>query len=117
MFFTLFFLIIIGAPIAIALGGSSALWVYLSEAVPDFTILHRMVNGVDSFPLLAIPFFILAGNLMNVAGLTNQIFNFAKAVVGWLPGGLGHVNIGASIIFAGMSGAAVADAGGLEPSK
>ena len=113
MFFALFFLIIIGAPIAIALGGSSALWVYLSEAVPDFTILHRMVNGVDSFPLLAIPFFILAGNLMNVAGLTNQIFNFAKAVVGCLPGGLGHVNIGASIIFAGMSGAAVADAGGL----
>ena len=113
MFFMLFFLIIIGAPIAIALGGSSALWVYLSKSVPDFTILHRMVMGVDSFPLLAIPFFILAGSLMNAAGLTNQIFNFAKAVVGWLPGGLGHVNIGASIIFAGMSGAAVADAGGL----
>jgi len=113
MFFILFFLIIIGAPIAIALGGSSALWVYLSNAVPDFTILHRMVMGVDSFPLLAIPFFILAGSLMNVAGLTNQIFDFAKAVVGWLPGGLGHVNIGASIIFAGMSGTAVADAGGL----
>ncbi|MCX7786777.1 MAG: TRAP transporter large permease, partial [Spirochaetes bacterium] len=113
MFFMLFFLIIIGAPIAIALAGSSALWVYLSNAVPDFTILHRMVMGVDSFPLLAIPFFILAGSLMNVAGLTNQIFNFAKAVVGWLPGGLGHVNIGASIIFAGMSGTAVADAGGL----
>jgi len=113
MFFMLFFLIIIGAPIAIALGGSSALWVYLSNAVPDFTILHRMVMGVDSFPLLAIPFFILAGSLMNVAGLTNQIFDFAKAVVGWLPGGLGHVNIGASIIFAGMSGTAVADAGGL----
>jgi len=109
----LFFLIIIGAPIAIALGGSSALWVYLSKSVPDFTILHRMVMGVDSFPLLAIPFFILAGSLMNEAGLTSQIFNFAKAVVGWLPGGLGHVNIGASIIFAGMSGTAVADAGGL----
>ncbi len=61
----LFFLIIIGAPIAIALGGSSALWVYLSKSVPDFTILHRMVMGVDSFPLLAIPFFILAGSLMN----------------------------------------------------
>jgi tripartite ATP-independent transporter DctM subunit len=113
MFFMLFFLIIIGAPIAIALGGSSALWVYLSKSVPDFTILHRMVMGVDSFPLLAIPFFILAGSLMNEAGLTSQIFNFAKAVVGWLPGGLGHVNIGASIIFAGMSGTAVADAGGL----
>ena len=113
MFIALFLLIIIGAPIAIALGGSSMLWVYLTNAVPDFVILHRMVNGVDSFPLLAVPFFILAGSLMNAAGLTNQIFDFAKACVGWLPGGLGHVNIGASIIFSGMSGAAVADAGGL----
>ncbi|MFA6505880.1 MAG: TRAP transporter large permease, partial [Treponemataceae bacterium] len=113
MFLSLFALIIIGAPIAIALGGSSTIWVFLTQSVPDFTIIHRMVNGVDSFPLLAIPFFILAGNLMNAAGLTNQIFDFARAVVGWLPGGLGHVNIGASVIFAGMSGAAVADAGGL----
>jgi tripartite ATP-independent transporter DctM subunit len=104
---------IIGVPIAISLGGASVLWVYLSQKVPDFVILHRMVSGVDSFPLLAVPFFILAGNLMNVAGLTNHIFNFAKACVGWMHGGLGHVNIGASIIFAGMSGAAVADAGGL----
>jgi tripartite ATP-independent transporter DctM subunit len=72
-----------------------------------------MVNGVDSFPLLAIPFFILAGNLMNTAGITSRIFDFAKAAVGWMRGGLGHVNIGASVIFAGMSGAAVADAGGL----
>ena len=113
LFISLFALIVIGAPIAIALGGSSMLWVYLSQSVPDFTVLHRMVNGVDSFPLLAIPFFILAGTLMNEAGLTNQIFDFARAVVGWLPGGLGHVNVGASVIFAGMSGAAVADAGGL----
>ncbi len=113
MFLVMFILIVIGAPIAIALGGSSMVWVYLTGAVPDFVILHRMVNGVDSFPLLAVPFFILAGSLMNAAGLTNQIFDFAKALVGWLPGGLGHVNIGASIIFAGMSGAAVADAGGL----
>ncbi len=113
LFISLFALLVIGAPIAIALGGSSMLWVYLSESVPDFTVLHRMVNGVDSFPLLAIPFFIMAGTLMNEAGLTNQIFDFARAVVGWLPGGLGHVNVGASIIFAGMSGAAVADAGGL----
>ncbi len=113
LFFSLFLLIAIGAPIAIALGGSSMLWVYLSQSVTDFTIVHRMVNGVDSFPLLAIPFFIMAGTLMNEAGLTNQIFDFARALVGWLPGGLGHVNIGASVIFAGMSGAAVADAGGL----
>ena len=76
-------------------------------------VAHRMINGVDSFPLLAVPFFILAGNLMNTAGITERIFNFALACVGWMRGGLGHVNVGASVIFAGMSGAAVADAGGL----
>jgi tripartite ATP-independent transporter DctM subunit len=113
LFIAMFVLIIIGAPIAIALGGSSMLWVYLTQDIPAFAIIHRMVNGVDSFPLLAVPFFILAGNIMNAAGLTNHIFGFARALVGWLPGGLGHVNIGASIIFSGMSGAAVADAGGL----
>lgn len=113
LFITLFILLGIGAPIAIALGGSSMLWVYLSGTVSDYTILHRIVNGMDSFPLLAIPFFIMAGTLMNETGLTNQIYNFANALVGWLPGGLGHVNIGGSVIFAGMSGAAVADAGGL----
>ncbi len=113
LFVAMFVLIIIGAPIAIALGGSSMLWVYLTQEIPDFAIIHRMVNGIDSFPLLAVPFFILAGNIMNAAGLTNHIFGFARALVGWLPGGLGHVNIGASIIFSGMSGAAVADAGGL----
>jgi TRAP-type C4-dicarboxylate transport system permease large subunit len=72
-----------------------------------------MVGGVDSFPLLAVPFFILAGNLMNSAGITNRIYNFALALVGWLKGGLGHVNVVGSVIFAGMSGTAVADAGGL----
>jgi tripartite ATP-independent transporter DctM subunit len=75
--------------------------------------MHRMINGVDSFPLLAIPFFILAGNLMNNGGITVRIFDFAKALMGWMRGGLGHVNVGASIVFSGMSGAAVADAGGL----
>ena len=81
--------------------------------MPEVVVIHRMVNGVDSFPLLAIPFFILAGNLMNSAGITERIFDFAKAIFGWMRGGLGHVNVGASVIFAGMSGAAVADAGGL----
>ena len=113
LFIALFLLIIIGVPIAVALGGSSMIWVYLTDRVPDFAVIHRMVNGIDSFPLLAIPFFILAGSIMNAAGLTNRVFDFAKAVIGWLPGGLGHVNIGASIIFSGMSGAAAADAGGL----
>src|SRR3989304_5385894 len=72
-----------------------------------------MYGGVDSFPLLAVPFFIWAGNLMNSAGITNRIYNFALALVGWLKGGLGHVNVVGSMIFAGMSGTAIADAAGL----
>jgi tripartite ATP-independent transporter DctM subunit len=72
-----------------------------------------MIGGIDSFPLLAIPFFIMAGSLMNSAGITNRIYDFALALVGWLKGGLGHVNVVGSVIFAGMSGTAVADAGGL----
>ena len=76
-------------------------------------VVHRMISGIDSFPLLAVPFFILAGNLMNNAGITNRIYNFALALVGWMKGGLGHVNIIGSVIFAGMSGTAIADAAGL----
>ena len=113
LFVMVFALLIMGVPVAIALGGSSLVYVLLSGQVPDLVVVHRMVNGVDSFPLLAVPFFILAGNLMNTAGITNRIFDFAKACVGWMRGGLGHVNVGASVVFAGMSGAAVADAGGL----
>ena len=99
-------------PIAVALGLSSLLYILL-EGMPPVVLLHNMINGMNSFPLLAIPFFILAGGLMNSAGITSRIFAFARALVGWAHGGLGHVNIGASIVFAGMSGAAVADAGGL----
>ncbi|WP_425050495.1 TRAP transporter large permease [Psychromarinibacter sp. S121] len=113
LFIALFGLLIFGVPVAIALAGSSALYVLVSGSVPPMVVAHRMINGVDSFPLLAVPFFILAGNLMNTAGITERIFNFALSMVGWMRGGLGHVNVGASVIFAGMSGAAVADAGGL----
>jgi tripartite ATP-independent transporter DctM subunit len=108
-----FTIIIIGLPVAFCLAGASYVYVLVSDLAPDIVIAHRLINGMDSFPLLAIPFFILAGTLMNSVGITNRLFDFAKALVGWLPGGLGHVNVGASIIFAGMSGAAVADAGGL----
>jgi tripartite ATP-independent transporter DctM subunit len=80
---------------------------------PHLVVLHRMIGGIDSFPLLAIPFFIMAGSLMNSGGITNRIYDFALALVGWLKGGLGHVNVVGSVIFAGMSGTAVADAGGL----
>jgi TRAP-type C4-dicarboxylate transport system permease large subunit len=72
-----------------------------------------MIAGIDSFPLLAVPFFILAGNLMNIAGITGRIYSFAVALVGWMKGGLGHVNIVGSVIFSGMSGTAIADAAGL----
>jgi len=102
-----------GVPVAIAMAGSSLIFVMVTGIVPDFVVIHRMVNGIDSFPLLAVPFFILAGNLMNSAGITNRIYNFALALVGWLRGGLGHVNIVGSVIFAGMSGTAIADAAGL----
>ena len=109
----LFFLFFMGAglPVAIAMAGASL--VYISGTLPPFVVIHRMVSGIDSFPLLAVPFFILAGNLMNNAGITTRIYNFALALVGWLKGGLGHVNVLGSVIFAGMSGTAIADAAGL----
>lgn len=113
LFVLLFGLVAMGAPVAVALTLSSLVYILAEGRVPDIVVMHRMINGVDSFPLLAVPFFILAGNLMNTAGITNRIYDFAKALVGWLRGGLGHVNIGGSVIFAGMSGTAVADAGGL----
>jgi tripartite ATP-independent transporter DctM subunit len=76
-------------------------------------IPQKIAQAANSFPLLAAPFFILMGNLMNSSGMTERIFGFAKLVVGWWRGGLCHANILASVIFAGMSGSAVADAAGL----
>src|SRR5512132_3959136 len=107
------FLMASGLPVAIAMAGSSLLFLFWDQTVPDYVVIHRMVSGIDSFPLLAVPFFIFAGNLMNNAGITNRIYNFALSLVGWLKGGLGHVNILGSVIFAGMSGTAIADAAGL----
>jgi tripartite ATP-independent transporter DctM subunit len=111
----LIFLLVLlaGVPVFIALAGSSLIYTHFLAGIPDFVILHRMVGGIDSFPLLAVPFFILAGNLMNSAGITNRIYDFAVASVGWMRGGLAHVNIMGSVIFAGMSGTAIADAAGL----
>ncbi|WP_283647085.1 TRAP transporter large permease [Marinovum algicola] len=112
LFILLAVFLILGVPVAVALGGASLAYIMI-KGLPDVLLIHRMIGGIDSFPLLAIPFFILAGHLMNTGGITTKIFAFARSLVGWLPGGLGHVNVGASVIFAGMSGAAVADAGGL----
>jgi TRAP-type C4-dicarboxylate transport system permease large subunit len=107
-----------GIPVAIAMAGASLVYIVITHlqgngSLPPFVVIHRMVGGIDSFPLLAVPFFILAGNLMNNAGITTRIYNFALALVGWLKGGLGHVNVLGSVIFAGMSGTAIADAAGL----
>jgi TRAP-type C4-dicarboxylate transport system permease large subunit len=102
-----------GLPVAIAMAGASLVYVLVSGDIPDYVVIHRMVGGLDSFPLLAVPFFILAGNLMNSAGITNRIYNFALALVGWMRGGLAQVNIVGSVVFAGMSGTAIADAAGL----
>lgn len=111
----LVFLVVLttGVPVFIALAGSSLLYTHFIAHIPDFVVLHRMAGGIDSFPLLAVPFFILAGNLMNSAGITNRIYDFAVALAGWMRGGLAHVNIIGSVIFAGMSGTAIADAAGL----
>jgi tripartite ATP-independent transporter DctM subunit len=102
-----------GVPVAIAMCAASLIYVMATKTIPDFVVIHRMYGGVDSFPLLAVPFFIWAGNLMNSGGITNRIYNFALALVGWMKGGLGHVNVVGSMIFAGMSGTAIADAAGL----
>jgi TRAP-type C4-dicarboxylate transport system permease large subunit len=106
-------LLIAGLPVAMAMALSSLIYVVSTGTIPDFVVIHRMFGGIDSFPLLAVPFFIFAGNLMNSAGITTRIYNFAVALVGWMRGGLGHVNIIGSVIFSGMSGAAIADAAGL----
>ncbi|MFZ0067386.1 MAG: TRAP transporter large permease [Pseudolabrys sp.] len=105
--------LIAGVPVFIALAGSSLIFTHFIGNIPDFVVLHRMAGGIDSFPLLAVPFFILAGNLMNSAGITNRIYDFAVAIAGWMRGGLAHVNIIGSVIFSGMSGTAIADAAGL----
>ncbi|HKS62654.1 MAG TPA: TRAP transporter large permease [Xanthobacteraceae bacterium] len=113
MAFIFIAVLLAGVPVFIALAGASFIYTHFIAGYPDFVILHRMAGGIDSFPLLAVPFFILAGNLMNSAGITNRIYDFAVALAGWTRGGLAHVNIIGSVIFAGMSGTAIADAAGL----
>jgi len=106
-------LMVLGLPVALSMAVASLLYILVSGTVPDVILAQRMIAGVESFPLLAVPFFILAGNLMNIAGVTGRIYRFAVTLVGWMKGGLGHVNIVGSMIFAGMSGTAIADAAGL----
>ena len=113
MFFVMFGLIAIELPVAFALVTAALTWLLFGSPVPMSLVVQRMSSGIDSFPLLAIPLFVLAGNLMNVGGIAARIFEFAVALVGHLRGGLAQVNIFASLIFAGMSVVAQADAAGL----
>jgi len=106
-------MVLIGSPVAYAIGLFVTLVFFLITGVPLKVVPQMMISAVNSFPLMAIPFFMLAGALMNTAGITRRLFEFANCLVGHITGGLGHVNVVASMLFAGMSGSAVADAGGL----
>ena len=106
-------LLVIGATVAVAMAVASLLYLGIYDVAPDIIAAQRMIAGVESFPLIAVPFFILAGNLMNIAGVTGRIYHFALSLVGWMKGGLAQVNIIGSVIFSGMSGTALADAAGI----
>ncbi len=102
-------LLVLGLPIAFALGISSLAYLLL-EGISLTIVPQRMYSGIDTFVLLCIPGFVLAGNLMNVGNITEHIVRFSNAVVGHIRGGLGRANVGGSMIFGGISGTAVADA-------
>jgi C4-dicarboxylate transporter DctM subunit len=101
-------LLVIGAPIAVSLGLASVLGLWLLD-FPLLIVIQRMVAGTESFALLAIPFFILSGAIMESGGLSERLINFVDASVGYLPGGLANANIAASVVFGGISGSSVAD--------
>jgi len=110
---TFLVLMALGVPVAVSMASASLLYIVTFGVAPDVIVAQRMIAGVESFPLLAVPFFILAGNLMNIAGVTGRIYAFAVDLVGWMRGGLAQVNIVGSVVFSGMSGTAVADAAGI----
>ncbi|ABG31894.1 TRAP transporter large permease [Roseobacter denitrificans] len=110
-FLPLFLLfLLIGLPVFFGLLAAPGLLLWLNGQEKDITLLYRNVyNGIDSFPLMAIPFFMLAGELMNRGGITMRLVEFSQAMMGHFRGGLAHVNILSSMLFAGLSGSAVAD--------
>ena len=113
IFAVLFLFILLGLPIAVCMGFTAVIFfVVLGQADVLLMLPARMYSGTTSFTLLAIPFFILAGNLMNTGGMTQRLVHFAQCLVGHIRGGLGHVTVVTNMIMAGMSGSAVADATG-----
>lgn len=107
-------LLFLGLPVFFCLVAAPGILLWLNGQERDLVLLYRNVyNGMDSFPLMAIPFFMLAGELMNRGGITLRLVEFAQALMGHLRGGLAHVNVLSSILFAGLSGSAVADVSAL----
>lgn len=106
-------LVILRIPIAFALGLACIPVFFIDDRLTPFLLLNEMLKSYNSFLLLAIPFFMLAANLMNAAGITEKLINLAKVLVGWLPGGLGHVSVLVSMLFAGISGSSTAEAAGV----
>lgn len=109
VFIIFIFLLLLGMPIAFSLGITALYWFAFLSPGPIEGFFPVIFRGIDSFPLMAIPFFVLAGSLMNEGRLTEKLVSFARAVVGHVQGGLAHVNIVASMLFAGITGSAVAD--------
>jgi len=110
LFITFILCLIIGVPVAICLGISSVTYLFFFADMPLVVFPQKIFAGVDSFVLLCIPGFIMAGSLMNGGGITDRIIRFASAGVGWIRGGLGLTNVAGSMLFAGISGTAVAEA-------
>ena len=106
-------LIFIRIPVAFALGLSTIPVVLLELRLTPFIVLDRMFQSYNSFILLAVPFFLLAANLMNSGKVTDRLIELARVLTGWMPGGLGHVNVAVSMLFAGISGSSTADAAGI----
>ncbi|WP_146591628.1 TRAP transporter large permease [Puniceibacterium confluentis] len=106
------FLVLIRVPVAFALGIATVPIVLLDIRLTPFIVLDRMFQSYNSFILLAVPFFLLAANLMNSGKITDRLIELARVLTGWMPGGLGHVNVAVSMLFAGISGSSTADAAG-----
>jgi C4-dicarboxylate transporter, DctM subunit len=114
IFGVLVILMMLGLPIAVSMGLTAVIFFVILGDINLLSMLPaRMYACTTSFPLLAIPFFLLVGNLMNCGGMTQRIFRFAQCLVGHITGGLGHVHVVNSMVFAGMSGSAIADAAGI----
>lgn len=108
-----FILLLIGTPIIIAMGGTSVIWLLINSDVPNLVIAQKMFTATDSFALMAVPFFMLAGQIMERTGITADIVKFAKSAVGHVRGGLAHTSIASGILMAGISGSSNADASAL----